>query len=462
MMARRLYPTAATLEGWTTVDDARTWSGVSPASWDWLMNKAGAGDAPIVVVVALPVHGIVDLIRSWSEELRPAYAEQVKVALTFNAIRLMFELELADLLPPPASATVILPTAPSAPTAVLATTGVKIKLSQIIDQGSDQEILILDHVALTRFRTRFNDLNGDSPLQKVEVTDAQLSALDFRVTSGQAPFADFGVWGPYGARLERRLKFTHHVMGPDGTWKTMELPGADSLHTWRSCWSVFRTASIMVGLAHPAVLDRYEALFVDRCERYPRCWHICARADIRCRMEWWTDERRRQESFHAHHPTLSGYDPNMPWNSVIKASASDVEFWDRELKEPSLLYTMGHGKTHPTHVTPLLEPEGGVDPPRKPKRPRGGRGKGKQQEPNKVAKGKGKGRKGQPVRNRDGKYNTDRAGKQLCYAWNRTAGGCTTGQCPAGRSHLCEECLQPHRCIDCPLKSSKGGAEVHT
>ena len=114
------------------------------------------------------------------------------------------------------------------------------------------------------------------------------------------------------------------MMGPDGMWKTVEMPGADSLATWRSCWSVFRTASIMVGVAHPAILDRYEQPFVDRCERYPRAWHICARSDIRCRMEWWTEEKRRQESFHATHPGLSAYEPAMPWNSVIKASASDV------------------------------------------------------------------------------------------------------------------------------------------
>ena len=109
------------------------------------------------------------------------------------------------------------------------------------------------------------------------MTDGQLSALDFRVLVGQTPYADFGVWGPYGARLERRLKFTHHMMGADGMWKTIEMPGADSLNTWRSCWSVFRPAAIMVGVARPATVDRYEQLFVDRCDRYPRAWHICAR-----------------------------------------------------------------------------------------------------------------------------------------------------------------------------------------
>ena len=65
-------------------------------------------------------------------------------------------------------------------------------MSQVLDQGSDQEINFLDHVVLIRYRNRFHDLNGDSPLQKVEVTDAQLSAFDFRVNAGQTPYADFG------------------------------------------------------------------------------------------------------------------------------------------------------------------------------------------------------------------------------------------------------------------------------
>jgi hypothetical protein len=72
LLARGLYPTAETLEGWTSVDDARTWSGVSPVAWDWLMSKACADEAPIIVVVALPVHAVVDLIRAWIEELHPA------------------------------------------------------------------------------------------------------------------------------------------------------------------------------------------------------------------------------------------------------------------------------------------------------------------------------------------------------------------------------------------------------
>ena len=160
------------------------------------------------------------LTWQWVEDSRPAFAEQVKVALTFNAVRLTYGLELADFLPPPATTMVVLPTAPpSAPNQGPTSATVKVKLSQVIDQGSDQEITLLDHSTLSRYRARFNELNGDSPLQKVEVTDGQLTALDFRVNVGQTPYANFGVWGPYGARLERRLKFNP---SHDGTRRHVE------------------------------------------------------------------------------------------------------------------------------------------------------------------------------------------------------------------------------------------------
>ena len=88
-LARALYPAAATIETWTDIDNVVAWSGVSPVPWSWVMEKAGAGDAPCAMIVcALPAHVVVDILRQWAEEMRPSYAEQVKVALTFNGVRL--------------------------------------------------------------------------------------------------------------------------------------------------------------------------------------------------------------------------------------------------------------------------------------------------------------------------------------------------------------------------------------
>jgi hypothetical protein len=112
---------------------------------------------------------------------------------------------------------------------------------------------------------------------------------------------------------------------------------------------------IMANVALPATLDRFESMFVERCRRYPTAWHLCAQADIRARSELIIEERRRQESFHAAYPSMSVFDVAMPWNSVFKSAGSDSEFWERELKEPAMLYMVGHGRAFPSHVERLPE-----------------------------------------------------------------------------------------------------------
>ena len=47
-------------------------------------------------------------------------------------------------------------------------------------------------------RAQFVVSEGDSPLEKEEVTDAQLSCFHHKWQSGQAPVVDMGVWGPQG------------------------------------------------------------------------------------------------------------------------------------------------------------------------------------------------------------------------------------------------------------------------
>ena len=177
---------------------------------------------------------------------------------------------------------------------------------------------------------------------------------------------------------------------------------------------------------------------------------------------------------HAAHPQMSSYDPLMPWNSIFKAAAVNTEFWDRELKEPAMLYAVGRGRTNPSFVSQqhdsstLQPPPSGDGGSRKRKRDRGrGRGNGSQAQQQQLQqqsqrrqdggqpKGQGKAAKGQGKAS--GRHTRDRDGKQLCFTWNRTAGGCTTGQCPNGRFHMCEICLQPHRMID--HGGGEGGAQ---
>ena len=462
LLTRGLYPTEEVLTTWTTVTAARTWSGVDAESWTNVSTKLGAVDmdAPMLLA-AMPQHLLVTAIQAWQDEVNPPVMEAVRMGLMLNALRLKYFMLLVDLLPPPVPAgpqanpppTVAAPVVPMA-------SAVKVKLPQVIDQGMDQEVPLLSNEDLSQMRGRFISTFGDPPLERAEVSDAQLTSLAFKAAQGLAPFADFGVWGPHGARVERRTRFTSHVLNPDGSWRTIELPGADCLDTWRDCWAVFKTAAVMCKMAFPATLDRYDMQFTERCRRYPDAWHLCAQADIRCRTEFIVEERRRQELFHNAHPSMSAFMPDMPWNSVLKAAASNSEFWDKELKEPALLYTLGRGKTNPSYVERQTEQTSGGRGKKRKQRGCGGmqqqpshqsqQQQNRHQSPGNKGGGKSKasGKSGDQARKGfNGKYVSDRHGNQLCFGWNRKADGCTNGQCPNGRSHVCEICLQPHRTI---------------
>jgi hypothetical protein len=324
----------------------------------------------------------------------------------------------------------------------------KIKIATVMDQGSDGEIELLPGNDISRYRRNYEVLMGDAPGVDFEVTDSQLSALVATTATGAPPYCDFGVWGRHGARLERRLKFRAHFMGSTGTWTTQEVPGADCLDTWAECFGIFKTAAIMSSTASPATLDKYEAEFRRRCARYPGTWHICAQADIRCRSEWWVAERRRQEAAHAANPALSAYDPQCPWNSVIRASSVANDFWDVELKEPALLYTLGSGRPTPVNrvVADLVDVDSLLEGPPPGKRARLGKGRGEFAPPG--GKDGGKGGKNNDDKRSDGRFYRGRTGVSFCFKWAQNVSGCQA-HCPDKRLHCCEFCRTPHRTISC-------------
>ena len=444
-----LVPSDSVLQSWTSFTNARDWAGLSTE--DWVKVATAVGDPALdsmLLVASLPVDAVRELLAS--ESIGLSLLAKSKVALAINAARVAHLQGVANFLNPnPVEIPTPVSNAPS--NQQVGSTGLKIKLSQVIDQASDQEVMVLPASEIIVARRRYKELGGEAPLVKSEVTDAQLSALAFRMREGPAPYADFGVWGPHGARIERRLKFTAYMMMPGGAMRSLEMPGAESLSTWRECWAVFRTAAIMLSVALAGVLDRYEALFVDRCERYPNAWHICAQADIRCRSEMWVTERWAQEEFHSSHPNLSAFNPAMPWNSVIKSSATDTEFWDRELKEPAQNFSFSRFNNSSGQRS------GGqfVAPPPPPVQLQGA---GRQEQPSKKRKKntyasgapKGQTNPAEDAKRPDGRYYRDRHGAELCYTYNRSENGCSNGACTSQRSHACEWCRQPHRAIACP------------
>ena len=175
------------------------------------------------------------------------------------------------------------------------------------------------------------------------------------------------------------------------------------------------------------------------------------------------EERRRQEVFHQRMPQFSSFVALSPWDSVLKAAATDTAFWEKELKEPALLYTVGHGRAEPSWVEkqqPLPEAAGLSNRAAKRKRDadRKSEAQKQQNQPRQPEKGgKGNGKTGHPRKNKVGDYLTTRDGSQICFAWGRAHDGCKT-PCPEKRAHVCQRCLQPHRTISC---TAQGGGKPH-
>ena len=307
----------------------------------------------------------------------------------------------------------------------------KVKLSMIINQAIDQEIPMMSQELLKRARDRYIQTCGDEPLPSCAATDAQLTALNFLLDNGMAPYTDFAIFNPHGARVERKLKFVQHYMNAEGKWRASEVPGPATLDQWKSCWDVFAVAAISLDVVAPATLARYAKRFEERCGRYPLSWYICARAEDRCRAEWMPAERRRQERFAAEHPHIAVLDQGKPWNSVLREAADSIEYWTQELQEPALLHAATRAVQAPSFVRQQSEQQ--EDEPMPP-----------------PDKKKGKGKGGKHPRRSGTYYRTDKWGTAICVSFNR---GFCNDKCK--RAHLCSLCLGQHPSTKCGLGANK-------
>ena len=233
-MAMALAPSLEVREQWSSIADAALWAGVSPELWKSMAKELG--DESLTNLMLLG--GISDDdYRAAAERIAPAVSPLHKSALNilFNGVKIKLGVPTMIL-----HTLASLPSLPGGSAAAPTTTAVavqepvlaaqllvtKIKLSQVIDQGKDAEVPLLSDQVLTELRNNYVVLLGDAPMDNSEVTDAQLSALYHITSSGLPPYVDFGIWGPHGTRVERRMKFKTRVLDSSGAWVQHEMMGA--------------------------------------------------------------------------------------------------------------------------------------------------------------------------------------------------------------------------------------------
>ena len=177
---------------------------------------------------------------------------------------------------------------------------------------------------------------------------------------------------------------------------------------------MFEAACIADGIATQATLAMYAAEFKSRVRDFGSgCWQLCVEADVIARSEQFVHEHARQLAVHREKPDGSSFNPDRPWESVIRAVALDRSFWDRQLEKPALRRELQGGPKVPAFQAEADEP------PLKRAAPPS------QAPPGKKRKGEGKGQGKQDQRRKDGRYYRGRNGLELCFGWGRSDSGCS-------------------------------------
>ena len=377
------------------------------------------------------------------------------------------------------------------PQAASPATARKVKVSDVLDPMDESMVDPLTPGELNQFYTNYRDLKHGDPQEEVEPTLEQVSAFNARVVTLQlAPYGDFSILTPFGRRMSKVLKHRAWMPNRDGTYRTMEVPGPDSYDVWYSCWRVYAVCCLMLRwpqavagstvVVTPAALEYYQETFRQLAFEYSECWFLCCKAEDTCRAEHLARIRRRM--------MVANGGAQVSWSDVFTEAADDSKFWDREVRRPAMLY-LARGKRggeptaayeeDPTGLTTKIKSQlGGGSPVEN----RGLRGKrrresGAKRRARKAARDEGQSSAGsdtqqtspRPPPSGDGHpakrgalYISTREGTEICFAFAKNSRDTCPEPCPAGRAHVCQVCLGPHRNDECPQvrtggKGVKGG-----
>ena len=363
--------------------------------------------------------------------------------------------------------------APAAREEQPASTGVRGReLSTVIIQGDRREYRMLGKTKLKDIDEAFEAINGGATADYEDTSPEQISALAFLLAQDEAPYTDFGIWGPFGKRTAKFLSFRAQVFIA-GEWVTKVVHGPPDFTAWRRGWRVFRTAALKLGLSVAGPLDAYEEGVRIVSQSFPDKWGLICVVEDHMRSERWERVRVLIERCVTAGTLKQRWDPNKPWETVLAYSAygtgEEGQWWFRHLDLPCL-----KNSTVQAAASQVADVEGtaGLE--------HIGLGAGAVRGASSGDRSAGRGRPGPALEEHDrtrkhrrleaqvtrfqnfkekgtrpdGRHVVDDDGTELCFAWNRDRNGCAAGANPQRRSHRCEWCLGPHRAVDpsCPKR----------
>lgn len=354
-MARDLLPTDAELTGLDSIERVGTWAGLSEQVWNQFDATLG-GTTSLRILATLP---LATLHTATSRTRIPATAtvperelyavEIIQVALVWRIARRLFR--LPDLDPLQTDEATTSSAAPTAGGGVETPPTKKVKMSTALDQLDETEVELLATSAIDQAYRNFREAVGADPLPKSDPSVEQITATHTKVLKRkESPYADFPVLTPYGRRMQKQTKARNFLLQPDGTWKTVEIPGPPTFQAWCACWKIYRTVMLMLkrpgntatGLGEIPImtvvaLEEYFNRVSDLHEEFPEAWHLMMQAEDRCRGEQF--DRFHRELLRARTegrlPMNLDFDPFRPWVGVMQFAARNQEYWDRTVVRPA-------------------------------------------------------------------------------------------------------------------------------
>jgi hypothetical protein len=429
------------LESQAIVDmsTARLWCGISDGEWDAFV--VAAGDIRVLrelvfmamASFAAAVDNAVTTITTAATETAEAstvvapfsHAAKARFLSLRRVARMRCGLTPGDLGPAAVAAAPVVGAVGLVAGPAPVSTGLKLKLSSLVDQGLDVELIELPPSEIRAMFRAYALRQGDFPADHCEPTGDQVSALGQLLSSDRVPYVNFSLWGPFGRRLLQRLVFIAMVMSATGEWTRRELPGPPDWGHWWTSWRVLRVAFILWQAVDVEHLDNYAENLRRLSDLYPTCWFLVYSADVKMRSERFEQHRRILEGLGT---PATPFDVARPWNAVFKAANSDAAFWDIEVRHACLAH-LTKIATSPDNST--AQPSLGLVADATP-------GKRKAELVPRSATPVELGAK-------PGEYTHTRKRAPLCPDYG--AGRCS-GTCPKGLAHQCAICLQQHPRVD--------------
>ena len=332
----------------------------------------------------------------------------------------------------------------------------RIKLSSIVSQVDDTEILMADEKEVLKAFARYETVygKGDRPPNGTEPTSEQLSAVKHLLDSNCCPYTDFSVFGPYGQRIYKKVKLSGYQIARDGPLTSVELHGPSNIAQWIGCYTVLQNILVMLDAVDLGHLLRYKSMIERYHDKYgEKVWSVIYQGDVRCRLENMPRIKRIAQAAYDKAVSAgnsSDYDPARPWNHVWLKAPEDLEFWRKEVVDPSFLIL-----TKIANKDEILQGDATTNSSKGgPRETAPNASRIAEQAQSSSMRPRNTSRTGRLNNVENGRYTTNRTGYKICAGYNDDK--CTQASqgiwCTQSWDtvHQCSRCLGSHPVSKCP------------